>query len=253
MRRDDPRLDRGVVSKVLAAARAAAGLGERAALVTLLPGGSEVERALIDAAGSVVAADPGIALPEGVRLAAAERIARDRPGVEVADGREWFVDVISPQPTLRIFGAGPIAESLCRLGAAAGFRVVVGDPRPAHARAERYPDAAAVDCGWPDDLVERRPLDDTCFVVSLLHAERFEDVLLPLVLSHPVRYVGALGSRQTHAARVERLLAAGFDPEQVARIHGPVGLAIGAVTPEEIAVAILAEMVQVRRGKREVG
>ncbi|HEX5630952.1 MAG TPA: XdhC family protein [Acidimicrobiia bacterium] len=232
----------------MAAARAAAISGQRAALVTLLPGDFETGRALIDTTGSVVAADPGIAVPEGVRRAAVERIVRDRPGVELADHREWFVDVITPPPTLRIFGAGPIAESLCRLGAAAGFAVVVGDPRPAHATAERFPEAVAVDCGWPDDLLRRRPLGDDCFVVSLLHAERFEDVLLPLVLNHPVRYVGALGSRQTHAARVERLIASGFAPDQVARIHGPVGLAIGAVTPEEIAVAILAEMVQVRRG-----
>jgi xanthine dehydrogenase accessory factor len=202
---------------------------------------------VLDQHGTVLIADAGVVVPAEVAAAVVDRIAADRPGVVTAGATEWFVDVIAPPPDLRIFGAGPIAEALSRLGAASGFRVVVGDPRPAHARPERFPDAAAVDCGWPDDLVGRRPLDDKSFVVSLLHAERFEDVLLPLVLRTAVPYVGALGSRQTHAARLERLRAAGFNEASVSRIHGPIGLAIGAITPEEIAVAILAEIVQVRR------
>ena len=148
-------------------------------------------------------------------------------------------------PSLRIFGAGPIAEALCALAARAGFEVTVGDPRPAHAQPSRFPDAVTVACGWPDDLVAALPLDRRSFVVSLLHAERFEDVLLPLALQSEARYIGALGSRKTHADRIERLQAAGFDDAAVGRIHGPVGLSIGAVTPEEIAIAILAEIVQV--------
>lgn len=233
--------------EVLETALGVSRAGDRAGMLTRLPGGATPGRVLIDTAGAVLAADPGVTVPDEVRRAAAIAIARGRPGVVEAAGQEWFVDLIAPPPTLRIFGAGPIAEALSRLGSAAGFRVVVGDPRPAHARAERFPDAVAVDCGWPDDLLRRRPLEEDCHVVSLLHAERFEDVLLPLVLRAGPRYVGALGSRQTHAARVERLRAAGFSAEEVGRIHGPVGLAIGAVTPEEIAVAILAEVIQSAR------
>ena len=238
-----------MVSEVLAAAEELARRGARGALITALPGGAVEGRALLDQSGSLVAADPGVVVSSPMVTAALERIATDRSGAVVDGATEWFIDVVAPPPNLRIFGAGPVAEALCRLGAGAGFSVVVGDPRPAHARAERFPDAMAVDCGWPDDLIGRRPLDDDSYVVSLLHAERFEDVLLPLVLRSQVRYVGALGSRQTHAARVERLRTAGFGEDDVGRIHGPVGLAIGAVTPEEIAVSILAEIVQVRRGR----
>ena len=247
MWRNHPGAHRAVVSGVLAAAEELARNGGRGALITALPGGHAQGRALLDHRGSIVAADPGMVVTSTVISAALERIATDRSGAVVDDETEWFIDVLAPPPNLRIFGAGPVAEALCRLGSDAGFRVVVGDPRPAHVKAERFPDALAVDCGWPDDLISRRPLDDNSYVVSLLHAERFEDVLLPLVLRSPVRYVGALGSRQTHAARVERLRSAGFGEEDVGRIHGPVGLSIGAVTPEEIAVSILAEIVQVRR------
>ncbi len=236
------------MTDVHSAARALAAVGGIGALVTRLPdhGGG---RLLVDAVGRVVAADPGVVATPEELAAVVDRVGSERSGVISAAEAEWFVDVIAPPPTLRIFGAGPIAEALSRLASAAGFKVVVGDPRPAHARSDRYPDAAEVSCGWPDDLIRDHPIDRRSFVVSLLHAERFEDVLLPLVLHSEAAYVGALGSRATHADRLQRLRGAGFSVEEVARIHGPVGLSIGAVTPEEIAVSILAEMVQVRRGR----
>lgn len=213
-------------------------------MLTRVTGDAVGRRLLVDASGAVIAGDDG---EYRVASEVTARIATGRSGMVESASVSWFVDVIAPPPTLRLFGAGPIAEALCALAARAGFRVVVGDPRPAHARPERFPDAAAVVCGWPDDLVSADPLDADSFVVSLLHAERFEDVLLPLVLRSGARYVGTLGSRATHAARLDRLRAAGLAEDDLRRIHGPVGLAIGAVTPEEIAVAILAEMIQVRR------
>jgi len=236
------------VTDVLAAARGLADAGGTGALVTEISGDRPGRPFLVDAAGKALSGDPGGLLTPEVVAEIARRIEREASGVAAAADRELFVDVIAPPPTLRLFGAGPIAEALCRLAARSGFRVVVGDPRPAHALPERYPDAVAVSCGWPEDLVAADPFDRRSFVVSLLHIERFEDPLLPLALGAGVRYLGALGSRKTHAARLERLRAAGHREADLERIHGPIGLPIGAVTPEEIAVAILAEMVQVRRG-----
>lgn len=238
------------MSDVLTAARELAAAGGRGALVTIVGGDRVGARWLVDAAGSVVAGDDLELLITGLTAEVVRRIATETPGVISIGAAEWFVDVIAPPPALRLFGAGPIAEALCRLAAGAGYAVHVGDPRPAHTLTERYPDAVTVSCGWPEDLVAAHPLDGATYVVSLLHVERYEDPLLRLALAAGVRYIGALGSRKTHAARLERLRAAGYSAEELAEIHGPVGLAIGAVTPEEIAVAILAEMVQVRRKSR---
>jgi xanthine dehydrogenase accessory factor len=236
-----------VVTDVLAAARALADTGGTGALVTPIHGDGVGAAFLVRAAGGLLAGDPADGWTEEVRREVVGRIDREAAGIVEVGGGEWFVDVIVPPPTLRLFGAGPIAEALCALAARSGYRVVVGDPRAAYALAERYPDAETVSCGWPDDLVAAQPFDRRCFVVSLLHAERYEDLLLPLALRSDARYIGALGSRKTHAARVQRLRDAGFTQAELDRIHGPIGLSIGAITPEEIAVAILAEMTQVRR------
>lgn len=231
------------MTEVLAAVAALARSGGRGALVTPLddPG----RRTLVAADGEVT----GPSVPSDQALAEIRRrIGIEATGVCSLDGVAVFVEVIVPPPTVRIFGAGPIAEALCRLAARAGFTVVVGDPRAVHAVPERFPDAAAVECGWPDDLLAARPLDERSFVVSLLHTERFEDPLLPAALASPAPYVGALGSRRTHAARRERLAALGVPIADLDRLHAPIGLPIAAVTAEEIAVSILAEMVAVRRG-----
>lgn len=229
------------MSDVLAAAGRLTATGGRGALITPLdaPG----ERILVEASGTVTGGWTPADLAGILR-----RIESEDTGVAVVEGREVFVEVLVPPPTVRIFGAGPIAEALCRLAARAGFRVVVGDPRAVHAVAERFPDADEVACGWPDDLIATRPLDHRSYVVSLLHADRFEDRLLPAALASPAPYVGALGSRRTHTARRERLAGLGVPPADLDRIHAPIGLPIGAVTAEEIAVAILAEMVGARRG-----
>jgi xanthine dehydrogenase accessory factor len=232
------------VSEALEAARILAGSDSSGALVTIVGGDSIGSRFVVDSEGRVVAGSPPVGLEAGLL---AGMIAAERTGTVDLGGVEAFVEVITPPPTLRLFGAGPIAEALCRLATTAGFKVVVGDPREHLVVPGRFPDAGALDVGWPDDLIENRPLDARSFVVSVLHEARFEDALLPAALNSDAKYVGALGSRKTHAARLERLSGLGVGDEDLARISAPVGLDIGAVTPEEIAVAILAEIVETRR------
>jgi len=208
------------------------------ALLTLLADGS---KAVVDANGVVVAGSlTGIEtiIPDVLRMMQSER-SGTVGGV--------FVETLAPEPRLLVFGAGPIAEALCAMAATTGFAVEVVDPRPAFAREERFPAATAVHRGWPAEMVVALAPDASSYAVSLLHEARFEDELLPALLHSDVRYIGALGSSRTHAARCDRLREAGFTETEIAAIHGPVGLAIGAATPAEIAVAILAEIVAVRR------
>ncbi|MEX1207681.1 MAG: XdhC family protein [Acidimicrobiia bacterium] len=213
------------------------------ALITGLESG---DRVLLSASGEVLAG--GFEVPDEVKARAVELVRRGRSGTVTTETGEFFIEAISPPPRLLVFGAGPIAEALCAMAAMVGFEVEVGDPRPAFARESRFPAAFAVKVGWPDELLAAWAPDAATYVVSLLHEARFEAELMPALLRTPARYIGALGSMRTHVARIERLSREGFSNEEIDRIHGPVGLGIGGVTPEEIAVSIVAEMVSVRRG-----
>jgi xanthine dehydrogenase accessory factor len=216
----------------------------RVAVATVLPSG---QRVLFDEHGTPIQGDLPQPLIDAVAAVVPGLIAREASGVMDAAGAEVFVEVLVPPPRLLLFGGGPIGEAVCAVAAAAGFEVEVGDPRPAFAVAERFPSAVAVHCGWPDQLLASAMVDGSTFVVSVLHEARFEDEVLTGVLRSPARYIGALGSRRTHAGRVDRLRESGFTSEEIGRIHAPVGLSIGAATPGEIAVAIVAEMVATRR------
>ena len=231
----------------LRAARAAAEGGSPAVVVTLLDPPGTGSRAALTADGSVLAGTLPDAVLDAVADALGEALESDRSvTVEVA-GREVFLEVVAPPPRLVVLGAGPSSEPLVEMARSCGFQVVVADPRPAFADASRFPDGVEILVGWPDDLEGRLRIDDRTFVVSLLHDERFEGPMLPMVLDSAARYIGAMGSRRTHAKRLERLADQGH-PDAGERIHGPVGLDIGAVTPAEIAVAIMAEVIAVRRG-----
>lgn len=157
--------------------------------------------------------------------------------------QEVFVDVIIPNSRLVIVGAVHIAAALCEMATLSGFEVTVIDPRPALNNRERFPKAKALRVGWPEDELPQLRLDDNTYIAILTHDEKFDDPTILYALPLPLRYVGAIGSKKTQALRRERLQAAGLSQEQIARLRGPIGLDIGAQTPEEIAVAILSEMI----------
>lgn len=174
------------------------------------------------------------------------RMRLDRSGVE-DDGRT-FVAVHNPPLRLVVVGAVHIAQALVPTARLAGYDPFVVDPRETFASEARFP-GTKLSTDWPDEAVAAIGLDSRTALVLLTHDPKIDDPAIEAALKSDVFYIGALGSKRTHAKRIERLTAAGFDADQIARIHGPVGLDIGAAGPAEIAVAIMAEMTQVlRRG-----
>jgi xanthine dehydrogenase accessory factor len=160
-----------------------------------------------------------------------------------------FARAYVPSPRLLIVGAVHIAQALAPMAAAAGFEVIVIDPRGAFASPERFPGVQLSD-EWPDEALARLGLDDKTALVALSHDPKLDDPALELALPSALFYIGALGSRRTHEKRLERLRAAGLG-ELTGRIHSPIGLDLGGRSPAEIAVSILAEVIQVRyRGER---
>ena len=173
----------------------------------------------------------------------ADRFRMDRSGFE-EDGR--FVAIHNPPLRLIVVGAVHIAQALVPMARIAGFDPVLVDPRPAFAAAARFP-GEDIREDWPDEAVAALGLDQRTALVLLTHDPKIDDPALEAALAAEVYYIGALGSKRTHAKRVERLTERGFTAEQIARIHGPIGLDIGAAGPEEIAVSILSEMIAVLR------
>lgn len=174
---------------------------------------------------------------------ARDLIARGHSKTVELGGREIFVDTNVPQPRLIIVGAVHIGAALCEMATLAGFAVTVIDPRAALNNRERFPHADQLLVGWPEDELPKLHLDSNTYVAVLTHDEKFDDPSVLLALQSRVRYIGAIGSKKTQALRRERLRSAGISDDDIARLCGPIGLDIGADSPEEIAVAILAEMI----------
>jgi xanthine dehydrogenase accessory factor len=185
--------------------------------------------------------------PAALAEAARHALAEDRSRIVQIDGATWFLQVQAPPHRLLIVGAVHIAQTLAPMAAMAGFAVTVIDPRRGFATAERFPGVTLLH-DWPDEAMDALLPDTRTAVVTLSHDPKLDDPALDRALRGDALFVGSLGSRKTHAARLERLAALGHGPEALARVRGPVGLPLGAVSAPEIALSVLAELVAVRRG-----
>jgi len=161
-----------------------------------------------------------------------------------------FFHVYNPPLRMVLVGAVHIAQPLSQMASVAGYDVTVVDPRQSFATEDRFPGVTIVD-EWPDDGLNSLYLDRRTAVVTLTHDPKLDDPALGVAIRSPAFYIGSLGSRKTHAGRVERLTEEGFSAAEINRIHGPVGLNVGAVSPAEIAVAILAQVTEILHTKEQ--
>ena len=224
-------MKRALLDRLLAARRAK----RPAAVVTDLESG---EQWFCEAGAEAPAGLAGDALP-AIRAA----LRADRAGLLEIPDRVLFVNVFNPPLRMVVIGAVHIAQPLVRAAALAGFDVFIIDPRHAYAADARFP-GVSISTQWPDEALAALAPDARCAIVALTHDPKLDDPALAIALRSEAFYIGALGSTKTHAKRVARLREHGFSDEEIARIRGPVGLAIGAKTPAEIAISIIAEVVQ---------
>ncbi|WP_428246709.1 XdhC family protein [Ferrovibrio sp.] len=182
------------------------------------------------------------------RIGEAARAAmlEDKPRTIDTEQGPLFLNVFNPPLRLILVGAVHIAQALVPMAQFAGYELAVIDPRSAFGSEARFP-GVWLSNDWPDEAMAQLKPDIRTAVVTLTHDPKVDDPALHAALKSDVFYIGALGSKKTHAARIERLTAAGFGPDDLARIHGPVGLSIGAKTPAEIAISILGQMTQALR------
>lgn len=216
------------------------------ALVTVLDTGAQV---LVSEEAAVIAGDAGL-VDDEIIAAAGTAIGDDRCRTLQTARGTVFVQTLNPPLRMVIVGAVHITQALAPMAALMGYEVTVIDPRRAFASSDRFPDLRVV-VEWPDDALRALAPDRRTAVVTLTHDPKLDDPALRAALESPAFYIASLGSKRTHAARVERLKQAGLGDEDIARIRGPAGLAIGARSPAEIAAAILAQATQELRGGKK--
>lgn len=222
---------------ILSALNAERAARRAAVLVTELAGGAQ----RLVRQGEI-ATDPLAALIE-------TQLRTGKSGSVEAGGASYFLTVQAPHPRIVATGAVHISQAMAPMAQALDLDLVVIDPRTAFATPERFPGVTLL-AEWPEEALPRLGLDGYTAFVALTHDPKIDDPGLAAALRSDCFYIGALGSRKTHGKRLERLSAAGFDAGATGRIHAPIGLDIGAVSPAEIALAILAEIVSSLRGPR---
>ena len=183
-------------------------------------------------------------------LAAAFRM--NKSAVVEQDGEKYFLKIQSPPLRILVLGAVHVSQSMASMARLLGHDLIVVDPRTAFASQERFPETQVI-AEWPDVALPRLGLDAHTAFVALTHDPKIDDPGLHLALKSPCFYIGALGSRKTHARRIERLKEAGFSDADLSRIHAPIGLNIGGVSPSEIALSILAEITATLRLPAKTG
>jgi xanthine dehydrogenase accessory factor len=182
----------------------------------------------------------------------ADAFRLDKSGTVETSGGEVFIRVFNPPLRMIIIGAVHTTQYLLPMAQMMGHDITIVDPRTAFATKERFPDANVI-ADWPEDAIAQLGIDRRTAIIALTHDAKIDDPAIRLGLECGAFYVGALGSSRTHAKRVERLKAAGVSEADIARIHAPIGLDIGAQGPAEIALSIMAQVVQVLRGKKRPG
>lgn len=228
----------GYLEKAIAASR----IGTPAAIATNLVSG---QQSLIEG-GEVTG---NLAVDDTIRNGLAKAFVEDRSTTIETQAGAVFIEVFNPPLRCFIVGAVHIAQPLARMAAMLDYRVTVIDPRTAFATDARFPEIE-LSTEWPDEALQRLKPDKRSAVITLTHDPKLDDPALAEALKSQAFYIGALGSRKTHAGRLRRLAELGFKEADVARIHGPVGLNIGAISPAEIAVAILGQVTTVLRADR---
>lgn len=218
------------------------------AVATVIEGAHLGAKAVIDHEAGYVAGELPSEMAADVLADAKALMQHEKNRTLAYGGTGVFIETVAPQPHLVVFGAVEVAQPLSTMARLLGFQTTISDARAAFTTEERFPDADRVLVGWPDELKDQIELDHRTYVVLLSHDARFEDPVLPWVLGSPARYIGAMGSRRTSARRAEKLKGMGHSDQEISRIRGPVGLDIGAEQPSEVAISILAEMIQVRYG-----
>jgi len=222
--------------------------GKSVALATLVAGPDAIgSAALITPEGVVLGPDD----KRVTAIAQAMLATRAEAGAvhAIAPGTEVFVEPFLPPPVLIVIGGVHVAIPLTRFAKELGFYVIVADPRAKFANRERFPEADEILVEWPDEALAHLKVDEATYLVLLTHDPKIDEPTLAAALQTDARYIGAIGSRKTHAARFERMAKWGVTAEQLRRVYAPIGLDLGGHTPEETALSIIAEVVAVKNGR----
>ena len=180
-----------------------------------------------------------------ILTAAKNNIIQGKSEILEIESNKWFLNITLPPLRLITVGAVHIAQPLAEIATISGYEVIIIDPRAAFANNQRFPDIKIIN-EWPEVAINELGIDNRTAVVTLTHDPKLDDSALNAALKSKAFYIGSLGSKKTHKARVQRLKIANFSEDEIKRIHGPIGLAIGAKSPQEIAISIISEIITIR-------
>lgn len=180
-----------------------------------------------------------------ILIAAKNNIIQGKSEILEIESNKWFLNITLPPLRLITVGAVHIAQPLAEIATISGYEVIIIDPRAAFANNQRFPDIKIIN-EWPEVALNELGIDNRTAVVTLTHDPKLDDSALNAALKSKAFYIGSLGSKKTHKARVQRLKIANFSDDEINRIHGPIGLAIGAKSPQEIAISIISEIITIR-------
>lgn len=180
-----------------------------------------------------------------ILIAAKNNIIQGKSEILEIESNKWFLNITLPPLRLITVGAVHIAQPLAEIATISGYEVIIIDPRATFANNQRFPDIKIIN-EWPEVALNELGIDNRTAVVTLTHDPKLDDSALNAALKSKAFYIGSLGSKKTHKARVKRLKIANFSEDEIKRIHGPIGLAIGAKSPQEIAISIISEIITIR-------